>query len=268
MRTALTIAGSDPGGGAGVQADLKTFAAYGVYGASAITALTVQNTLGIDGVAPMPADIVTAQIEAVAGDLTIDATKVGMLATAAIVEAVAAAIGELELPLVVVDPVMVSTSGDRLLEADAVQALERELLPRARVVTPNVPEAEALSGHRICSLADARHAARRIQDMGARAVIITGGHAPLGSRQSSAGSPVVDLLLDDGEWHEFAVERVDSPPLHGTGCTYASAVAAGLALGAALTDAARDAQQYVAGAIRHAKRVGRGRLPLNHFWRT
>ena len=267
MRTALTIAGSDPGGGAGVQADLKTFAAYGVYGASAITALTAQNTLGIDAVAPMPADIVTAQIEAVAGDLTIDATKIGMLATAAIVEAVAAAIGELDLPLVVVDPVMVSTSGDRLLEADAVQALERELLPRARVVTPNVPEAEALSGHRIRSLADARDAARRIQDMGARAVIITGGHGP-GTTERPPADEIVDLLVDGDEVHEFRVDRIDAPPLHGTGCTYASAVAAGLALGAVLTDAARDAQQYVAGAIRHAKRVGRGRLPLNHFWRT
>src|SRR5438067_4386569 len=176
MRTALTIAGSDPGGGAGIQADLKTFAAFGVYGASAISAITVQNTLGVDAVAPLSADLVTAQIEAVAGDLAIDATKIGMLANAAIVEAVAAAIQEMELPLVVVDPVLVSTSGQRLLDDDGVQALCAELIPLARVVTPNITEAEALSGKRIDSMDDARDAARRIHDMGARAVIITGGH--------------------------------------------------------------------------------------------
>ena len=175
MRTALTIAGSDPGGGAGIQADLKTFAAFGVYGASAITAITVQNTLGVEAVAPLTADLVTAQIEAVAGDLSIDATKIGMLATAAIVEAVVAAIAELELPLVVVDPVLVSTNGERLLDADGVQAMISELLPLARVVTPNIPEAEALSGLRITSPEDARGAARRIHEMGAAAVIITGG---------------------------------------------------------------------------------------------
>src|SRR6266852_2337224 len=151
MRTALTIAGSDSSGGAGIQADLKTFAAFGVYGTSAITAITAQNTIGITAALTLPADLVTAQIEAVAGDITIHATKIGMLATAAIVEAVAAAIEELELPLVVVDPVLVSTSGERLLDADGVQTLCLELMPLARVVTPNVPEAEALSGRRIGS---------------------------------------------------------------------------------------------------------------------
>jgi hydroxymethylpyrimidine/phosphomethylpyrimidine kinase len=268
MRTALTIAGSDSGGGAGVQADLKTFAALGVYGASAITAITAQNTTGVVCVAPVEADIVTAQIEAVAGDLAIHATKVGMLATAAIVEAVAAAIEELDLPLVVIDPVLASSTGSRLLESDAIQALCRELLPLARVVTPNVPEAEALSGKRIRSRDDAREAARRIQDMGARAVIITGGHGTVDGHQSSVIGPVVDRLLDGEAWHEFTVERVDAPPLHGTGCTYASAVAAHLALGSALPDAARAAQQFVADAIRHAQPVGRGRVPLNHFWRS
>src|SRR5437867_3266774 len=166
MRIALTIAGSDPGGGAGIQADLKTFAALGVDGASAITAITVQNTMGVEAVAPLTADLVTAQIEAIAGDLSIDATKIGMLATAAIVEAVAAAIAELELPLVVVDPVLVSSNGERLLDEDGVQALCAELLPRARVVTPNIPEAEALSGVRISSPDKAREAARRIRNMG------------------------------------------------------------------------------------------------------
>src|SRR5689334_14235829 len=176
MRTALTIAGSDPAGGAGIQADLKTFAAFGVYGASAITAITVQNTLGVEAVAPLTGDLVTAQIEAIAGDLAIDATKIGMLANAAIVEAVAAAVAELDLPLVVLDPVLVSTSGERLLDADGVQAMIAELIPRARVMTPNIAEAEALSGRRISSAGDAREAARRIHGMGASAVIITGGH--------------------------------------------------------------------------------------------
>src|SRR4029079_1164413 len=162
MRVALTIAGSDPGGGAGIQADLKTFAAFGVYGVSAIAAVTVQNTLGVEAVAPLSADLVTSQIDAIAGDFSVDSTKTGMLATAAIVEAVAAAIAELDLPLVVVDPVLVSTSGERLLDADGVQAMITELLPRARVVTRNVPEAEALSGRRISSAEDAREAARVI----------------------------------------------------------------------------------------------------------
>jgi hydroxymethylpyrimidine/phosphomethylpyrimidine kinase len=272
MRIALTIAGSDPSGGAGIQADLKTFAAYGVYGASAITAVTVQSTLGVDSVMPLPADLVTAQIEAVAGDLAIHATKIGMLATAAIVEAVAAVIEELELPLVVVDPVLASTSGTRLLDADGVQTLCMELLPRARVVTPNLPEAEALSGRRIGSLDEARDAARRIRDLGASAVIITGGHAlwdhdeGSGLRAKGSALHVVDLLLDGDTFHEFRTPRVDSEHTHGTGCTFASAVAAGLALGCALPEAAGRAQQYVAGAIAHAPRIGHGRGPLNHFW--
>ena len=269
MRTALTIAGSDSGGGAGIQADLKTFAAYGIYGATAITAITAQNTMGVVAVSPLAADLVTAQIEAVAGDLAVSSTKIGMLATAAIVEAVAAAVEELDLPLVVVDPVMVSSTGERLLDADAVQALCKELLPLARVVTPNIPEAEALSGRRIRSVDDARDAARRIQDIGPRAVVITGGHLEGAAASEVGATPFVnDCLLDGDHWHVFAVGRVAAPLLHGTGCTYASAVAAGLALERTLPAAAADAQRYVAGAIRHAKAVGRGRVPLNHLWRT
>ena len=262
MRVALTIAGSDPGGGAGVQADLKTFAAFGLYGASAITAITVQNTLGVEAVAPLSADLVTSQIEAIAGDFSIDATKIGMLATAAIVEAVAAAIAELDLPLVVVDPVLVSTSGERLLDADGVQAMLTELLPRARVVTPNIPEAEALSGRRISSADDARDAARAIRDIGgAAAVIITGGHPT-----EPDGPDVVDLLFDGHAFHEFRASRIDSVHTHGTGCTFASAVAAGLALGHDLATAAQRAQQYVGGAIARAPGLGHGRGPLDHFW--
>jgi len=271
MRTALTIAGSDPSGGAGIQADLKTFAAFGVYGASAITAITVQSTKGVEAVAPLSADLVTAQIEAVAADLAIHATKVGMLGTAAIVEAVAAAIAELDLPLVVVDPVLVSSGGERLLDADGVQTLCLELFPRARVVTPNIPEAEALSGRRIASSDDAREAARRIHGMGAAAVVVTGGHARWDDRGSGAVSEgsrahVVDLLFDGREFHEFRVAWVDSRQTHGTGCTFASAVAAGLALGQELPDAVARAQRYVAGAIAHAPGIGHGRGPLDHFW--
>ena len=272
MRIALTIAGSDPSGGAGIQADLKTFAAFGLYGASAITAITAQSTKGIEATLALPADLVTAQIEAVAGDLTIHATKVGMLANAAIVEAVAAAIAGMDLPLVVVDPVLISSSGERLLDEDGVRALCAELLPRARVVTPNIPEAEALSGRRIGSLKEARDAARRIHDLGAAAVIITGGHGRWdddggsGLRAQGSQSHVVDLLFDGRAFHEFRVPRVESRHTHGTGCTFASAVAAGLALGRDVPDAAARAQQYVAGGIAHAPGIGHGRGPLDHFW--
>ena len=268
MRTALTIAGSDSSGGAGIQADLKTFAAFGLYGACAITAITAQSTKGIEATSALSADLVTAQIEAVAGDLTIHATKVGMLANAAIVEAVAAAIAELDLPLVVLDPVLVSSSGERLLDEDGLRALCAELLPRARVVTPNIPEAEELSGRRIQTLDDAREAARRIHDMGAAAVIITGGHRDgrTSNVERRTTNDIVDLLFDGHVFHEFLVPRVESSHTHGTGCTFASAVAAGLALSLELPDAAARAQRYVAGAIAHAPAIGHGRGPLNHFW--
>jgi hydroxymethylpyrimidine/phosphomethylpyrimidine kinase len=265
MRTALTIAGSDPVGGAGIQADLKTFAALGVYGTSAITAITVQNTMGVDQVSPLTADLVTAQIEAIAGDIAIHATKIGMLATAAIAEAVAAAIVALDLPLVVVDPVLVSTSGARLLDEDGVRVLRSELLPRAFVVTPNLPEAAALAGMPIRSPEDLREAARRIHDMGPTAVIITGGHA---SGQSTAGQAplVVDVLFDGHAVHEFRTPRIDTRHTHGTGCTFAAAVAASLALGRTLPDAARLAQEYVAGALAHGIAIGHGHGSLDHFW--
>ena len=273
MRTALTIAGSDPTGGAGIQADLKTFAAFDVYGASAITAVTAQSTRGVEAVVPLEADLVTAQIEAIAGDLAIDATKIGMLGTAAIVEAVAAAIEAFDLPLVVVDPVIASTSGVRLLDADGVQALCEGLIPLARVVTPNVPEAEALSGKRIGSLGDAREAAMRLHDMGAKAVIITGGHGAEGTGQRAQGkgqraeeNEVVDLVFDGHAFHEIRAPRIEGRQAHGTGCTYAAALAAGLARGRTLADAAERAQRYVAGAIARAPGIGHGRGPLAHFW--
>jgi hydroxymethylpyrimidine/phosphomethylpyrimidine kinase len=258
-RTALTIAGSDSSGGAGIQADLKTFAALGVYGTSAITAITAQNTVGVIEMHPLPADLVTAQIEAIAGDIVVHATKTGMLATAAIVEAVTAAVKELDLPLVVVDPVMLSTSGARLLDDDGIQMLRTELIPRCAVVTPNIPEAEALSGRRIGSIEDARAAAHEIHQIGGSAVVITGGHGH--------GDEIVDLLLDGGLFTELQTARIDTPNTHGTGCTFASAIAANLALGHSLVDSFVEAQDYVGGAIRHALTIGHGRGPLDHFWK-
>ena len=263
----ITIAGSDSSGGAGIQADLKTFAALGVYGTSAVTAITAQNTMDVVGTMVLPADLVTAQIEAVAGDIDVHATKTGMLAGAAIVEAVAATIKELDLPLVVVDPVIASTRGDRLLDADGVQMLCAELLPVAHVVTPNIPEAEALSGRRIASIEDMKDAARRIHDMGVRSVIITGGHLPptTGLRPPDE---IVDVLFDGRQFLEFRTVRVDMPNTHGTGCTFAAAVAAYLALGHELAAAAERSQHYVAGAIRHALAIGHGHPMLDHFWRS
>jgi len=270
MRHALIVAGSDSGGGAGIQADLKTFAAFGVYGTSAITAVTAQNTLGVTAATALSADLVTAQIEAIAGDIRLDATKIGMLATAAIVEAVVSAIEELDLPLVVLDPVMVSSSGERLLDEDGIQVLRFELLPRARVVTPNIPEAEVLSGRRIESPDDRRRAAERIHQMGAAAVVITGGH-PIGrvDKVGRADGDVVDLLFDGDSFTELKTARVGNDSghrMHGTGCTFASALAAGLALGEPLATAAGRAQRYVAGAIAHGIVIGRGARVLDHFW--
>ncbi|PWT83629.1 MAG: bifunctional hydroxymethylpyrimidine kinase/phosphomethylpyrimidine kinase [Blastocatellia bacterium] len=259
VTTALTIAGSDSSGGAGIQADLKTFAAFGLYGTCAITAITAQNTTGVVESFPLSADLVTAQIEAVAGDVPPKATKIGMLANAAIVEAVAAAIEALDLPLVVVDPVMLSTSGARLLDDDGLQMLRAELLPRCTATTPNIPEAEALSGRVIASIEDARAAARQIYETGGAAVIIKGGHA--------TGNQIVDLLYDGNVFTEIQTTRINTPHTHGTGCTFASAVAANLALGRSLTDSMVHAQEYVAGAIQHAFEIGHGHGPLDHFWK-
>jgi hydroxymethylpyrimidine/phosphomethylpyrimidine kinase len=257
---ALTIAGSDSGGGAGIQADLKTFAALGVYGTSAITAITAQNTVAVSGITPLAADVVIAQIEAVAGDIELHATKIGMLATAAIVEAVAASIRGLDLPRVVLDPVMLAKSGAFLLEESAVEALKVEMLPRALVVTPNLPEAAVLCGHAVDSPPQIREAARRIHAMGPGAVVVKGGHAP--------GDMVVDLLFDGDRFTEYPTPRIPTSSTHGTGCTFASAIAAHLALGCAVPEAVAAAQAYVVGAIQHGLAVGRGHGPLDHFWRT
>ena len=258
MKVALTIAGSDSGAGAGIQADLKTFAAHGVYGVTAITAVTAQNTLGVSTFQALPADLVTAQIEAIVSDIGAHAAKTGMLPNAAIVEAVAAAVVDLEIPLLVVDPVMIATSGDRLLDDEAIAAMKAELFSRALTVTPNIPEAEALTGITIGSDEDRRNAARAIAALGAATVIIKGGHY--------ATPDVSDLFFDGHAFHDFRGERVHGGNTHGSGCTFAAALVSHLALGRPLVEAIPLAQRYVAGAIRHAPGLGRGQGPLDHFW--
>ncbi|HKT81157.1 MAG TPA: bifunctional hydroxymethylpyrimidine kinase/phosphomethylpyrimidine kinase [Vicinamibacterales bacterium] len=265
-RIALTIAGSDSSGGAGVQADLKTFAALSVYGVSAITAVTAQNTTGVTGVMPVTTDLVTAQIEAVATDFTIHATKIGMLFDAAIVEAVAAAVEALELPLVVVDPVMVAKSGDRLLDDDGVRAMCGELLPRALLVTPNIPEAEVLSGRTIKTIDDVRAAAEIIYGEAGAAVVIKGGHSTADFAPGEPNDVLIDLLFDGHGFTELHTTRFDTAHTHGTGCTFSAAIAARLALGDALVDAVARAQAFVSEAIRQAPGIGHGHGPLEHFW--
>jgi len=256
MRTALTIAGSDSSGGAGIQADLKTFAALGVFGCSAITAVTAQNTLGVSAVAQLDPSMVVAQIDTVLADLEIHATKVGMLASAAIVSAVADAIQRHRLSNVVVDPVMVSKSGARLLDQDAVDAMRTRLFPLSTIVTPNVFEAEALTGKPIANRQDQRAAAIALMDLGPRAVLVKGGHLD---------GPAVDVFHDGHQTIELEAERIDSPHTHGTGCTLSSAIAARLALGDDLPAAVRAAKAYVTRAIAQAPGLGRGHGPLQHF---
>ncbi|MDE3153598.1 MAG: bifunctional hydroxymethylpyrimidine kinase/phosphomethylpyrimidine kinase [Acidobacteriota bacterium] len=260
MAVALTIAGSDPSGGAGLQADLKTFAAHGVYGTSVVTAVTAQSTQGVVDSFPLPADVVSAQLDALGGDIVVDATKTGMLGTSAIVEAVAAMIVSLDLPRVVVDPVLTATGGGNLLAPDAISTLKHELLRHAWVVTPNVPEAEILSGLPIRTLDDVKEAAERIQRLGPRAVVIKGGHL--------AGSQAIDLLFDGEQMIEFPAPRLPGPPAHGTGCAFSAALAAGLALGCSLPDATERAKRYVTGALRHRLTIGQGAPLLDHFWES
>ena len=260
MRAALTIAGSDSSAGAGIQADLKTFAALGVYGTSAITAVTSQNTSGVTGIFAVPADVVRAQIESIAEDLSLAAIKTGMLGTVDIVNLVADILGRLQTPNLVVDPVMMASSGTRrtLLAPEAVSLLKLRLVPLATVVTPNIAEANALSGITITSAATARDAAKRICETGAKAVVVKGGHLD--------GAQSIDLLFDGRAFTEFSAPRSSLGALHGTGCTFASAIAAGLALGDELAVAIDRAKRYVTGAIEHAIPIGRGARVLNHFW--
>ena len=258
MRIALTVAGSDSIAGAGIQADLKTFAALGVYGVSAVTAITAQNTTGVIDVFSVSAQSVGSQIEQLARDLEIFSVKTGMLATAEIVEVVTETISRFQALKLVVDPVMSATAGRTLLEPEGVSRLKTHLLPLASVVTPNAAEAAALSGIRVDSQGSAREAAARISDLGPDAVVSTGGHLP--------GPDAIDLLYHAGIFIEFAAPRSSIGSVHGTGCAFASAVAAGLALGDDIPAAVQRAKQYVTGAIDQSFEIGRGARILNHFW--
>jgi len=259
---ALTIAGSDSGGGAGIQADLKTFAAMGVHGTSAITAVTAQNTLGVRGVHALPADFVVAQVDAVLDDLAVAAVKTGMLATADIVRAVADLAAAGRLPRLVVDPVMVSSSGDRLLEPRAERHYVEALLPHAYVMTPNLREAEALLGRPIRTLADQRDAACALGALGPAIVVVKGGHAVLDSVEEA-----VDVVWDGRSVYDLRAVRVDTPNNHGTGCTFASAVAGSLSRGLAVGGALSIAKEYVSRAVLGGSswRLGGGHGPIDHF---
>lgn len=259
---ALTIAGSDSSGGAGIQADLKTFAAFGVYGASVITALTAQNTQGVTGIHPVPADVVTAQIDAVFSDLAVGAVKMGMMAQRSTVEAVADALRRWAPKHVVLDPVMVASSGRRLLADDAVAALRRRLIPLASLITPNLPEAAALLDEEIASgEAAIERQGRRLLSLGCRAVLIKGGHAQ--------GAESIDYLFAGARKLVLAAPRIATNNTHGTGCSLASAIAAGLAKGEDLETAVRAAKAWIGAAIANADRfsVGHGHGPIHHFHR-
>lgn len=263
LSIALTIAGSDSGGGAGIQADLKTFHSFAVFGTSAVTAITAQNTRGVQAVHPIPVDVVRAQIDSVASDLPPDAVKTGMLATAELVAAVAEAIGRHGFTAYVLDPVMVATSGDRLLDADAEGAVATELLPLAALVTPNLHEARILTGLPCLDVDGMRAAARRLTEMGAGAALVKGGHL--------TEDQAVDLLWDGSTERVWKRPRMESRHTHGTGCTLSAAAAAGLARGLPLQEAVAGAVDFVARAIATAPGLGRGHGPVNHlagsrFW--
>ncbi len=254
---ALTIAGSDSGGGAGIQADLKTFSAFGVYGMSAITALTAQNTIGVDAVHEVPIDFIAKQIDAVVSDIGVDAVKIGMLGTASIVEMVASKIREHRLQQLVLDPVMISKSGHALLAEDARAALRELLLPISLVLTPNLMEAAALTKMPIGNLASMKEAARIFSQWGAKWIVMKGGHL-------EGDEDAIDLLYDGHEFTEFRTKRIATKNTHGTGCTFSAAIAAGLARGHSLKDAVALAKRYVTRAIECSLAIGHGHGPTHH----
>jgi hydroxymethylpyrimidine/phosphomethylpyrimidine kinase len=257
---ALTIAGSDSSGGAGIQADLKTFAALGVYGASVITALTAQNTKGVSGIHQVPADFVTAQMDAVFGDLDVKAVKIGMVAQLATIDAIAAGLTRWSPDHIVLDPVMVATSGDRLLDQDAVEALRKRLIPRASLITPNLPEAAALLDEPVAvSEAEIESQGKRLLAMGCLMVLIKGGHGQ--------GAESIDYLISGNGTLALAAPRIATGNTHGTGCSLSSAIAAGLAKGEQMETAVRNAKAWISAAIAAADRlgVGHGHGPVHHF---
>ena len=259
IHKALTIAGSDSGGGAGIQADLKTFAALGVYGASVITAITAQNTVKVTKIFALSRELVAAQIDAVIEDIGAEACKTGMLANAALIEMIAGKIRQYDLKNVVVDPVMVAKSGDLLLRKDAVKALRLHLIPLAQVVTPNLPEAEELTGMKLTNSSEIAEAGRRIIAMGARNVVIKGGHRK---------GPAVDLFFDGKKIRELSAPRIRTRHTHGTGCTFSAAIAASLAKGESVEKSIVLAKNYITAAIRNSFAVGSGHSPVNHFYRS
>ncbi len=260
MKRALTIAGSDSGGGAGIQADLKTFAARGVFGMSVLTALTAQNTVGVQGVFEIPPEFIAQQIDSVVDDIGTDAVKTGMLSSAPIIETVAAKIREQHLQPLVVDPVMVAKSGDSLLREDARDALIQKLLPLATVVTPNLHEARVLCGFSITNLTEMRRAAQAIHRMGPRYVVVKGGHLP-------NTSDAIDVLYDGDSFQEFPATRIETKNDHGTGCTFASAIAAELAKGNSVISAVQTAKEYLTHLLRASANleIGHGHGPMNHM---
>jgi hydroxymethylpyrimidine/phosphomethylpyrimidine kinase len=259
VKIALTIAGSDSGGGAGIQADLKTFHQFGVFGTSVVTAVTAQNTTGVRAWHALPPELVTRQIDALADDLPPLAVKSGMLGSAQLVVAVAEGIARRRLPRYVLDPVMVATSGDRLLERDAERLIAERLVPLATLVTPNLDEAAVLIGDRVTAPGDMERAGRALLKLGAQAALVKGGHLP------RDGDEIVDVLVTDGAVRRFTHTRLDTTSTHGTGCTLSAAIAAGLAHGRPLEHAVEDALDFVHRAIAAAPGLGKGHGPLNHF---
>ncbi|MFQ5804197.1 MAG: bifunctional hydroxymethylpyrimidine kinase/phosphomethylpyrimidine kinase [Candidatus Methylomirabilales bacterium] len=257
MRRALTIAGSDSGGGAGIQADLKTFSVFEVYGMSALTAITAQNTLGVQGVQVLPPDFVRLQIRSTLSDIGADAGKTGMLATKEIVAAVAEEVGAFQLRNLVVDPVMVSATGHPLLDEDAVEAMRILLFPLATVVTPNLEEASILCGEKVDNLTDMKEAARKIKALGPEYVLVKGGHL--------SGSRVFDVLFDGRRLDVREAAKVPTENIHGSGCTLSAAIAAGLAKGHEVKEAVEAAQRYIHAAIQGAVKIGKGKGPVNHL---
>jgi hydroxymethylpyrimidine/phosphomethylpyrimidine kinase len=258
IKQVLTIAGSDSGGGAGIQADLKAMSANGVYAMSVITSITAQNTEEVTDVFDLPTSIVAAQLDAIFDDFDVAAVKTGMLSSADTIRTVVRLLKPQNVRNLVVDPVMIAKSGHRLLEPDAIDTLKKELFPLALLITPNIHEAQQLSGIEITSLADARRAAKIIHQFGSTYVLIKGGHL--------ASDPATDLLYDGRFFNLFKGQYVDTPHTHGTGCTFASAIAAHLARGKSVSDAVQTAKTYLTEAIRHALAIGHGKGPTNHFY--
>ena len=257
MKKALTIAGSDSGGGAGIQADLKTFAAHGVFGMSVITAITAQNTLGVSAVQDILPEVIAAQIAAIFDDMGADAVKIGMVSQPETIRIIAAGLGKYHARLVVLDPVMISKSGYHLLQPEAEQVLAAELLPLATIVTPNIPEAEAILHREIATLTDMEKAARDIHALGPRAVLLKGGH-----RHEDA----TDILFDGGKCIRLEAPRIPTRNTHGTGCTLSSAIAANLARNMSVPEAVVAAKKYITIAIEHALPIGKGVGPTHHFY--